>query len=302
MEVEDTVEPAHVQELIIEAVFMAQDLLLFISLLRQFYCVEQQFIHKYFKYSTIITFIFSTMYYTTGIVHNLVSGEYIFSTILILSLVMMIYSIYTILLQRLYYTFEESVYEIKTRQLSIHIINIVITLSLFVASTFIDVVAEAYNITIYKHTNKVLLVIWVLLLIMGYIHLLYTFNHNLFLLVLSQRQTIFCKQSAKTVKLSMRQIIMLSTIRKHTILGCFMIISNLGFLICTSAGIPIKETTSDISLVFQKLTLNIFIISGPLAIYMGFTQNEDLYGFCCKLCDKTCKNICRRLAEHKLNE
>ena len=145
-------------------------------------------------------------------------------------------------------------------------------------------------------------IIWCILWTIGYVHLLYTFNHNLFLLVVSQRRTIVCGDNTGSIELNMKQIRLLSTIRKHTILGFFLICGSLCYAFL--AGIHIwVETTQGFNIsifIVRWILFHIFLISGPLSIYLGFKQNKDLYGKCCILCDRKCEHICIKLAEKRL--
>ena len=289
---------------------------LFISLLNQLYRGEGQMVQIQFKCSATITFIFSTLFGIIDIVSQImvwlvplefnitlngVQIYYIYVTRVTLML-LTIYSIYTILLLRLYHTFQESIYQISTRQLYMHVINVSITIITFIMSF--------YPFTPHKALIKEILVIWVILLTMGYIHLLYTFNRNLFLLVLSQRKSVVMSSKQNTdhddtkiepVELNERQINMLSTIRKHTILGSFMVFSNLcfaSFLIFFYESVFVNPIAS----FFFMVIVHIFVITGPLCIYMGFEKNKDFYHKCCNLFDKTCTNICVTLAEKRLNQ
>ena len=265
------------------------EMCLFISLLKQFYCNDkEQTINNLFKFTSIMVFVSSIIY---GATYNIITWHHekewkkAVGGILHFSLMTTAYSIYTILLIRLYCTFQESVYQIRKRQLVIHTMNITISLICFVLS----------YIYAYNH-SYIFVMIWIVSLTMGYTHLLYKFNHNLFLLVLSQTQTNLNKQRTESIELNMRQRIILQTIRKHTILGCFMVFGNCFFAL----GIQLFFFSS-----VQYIAVAgyyIFVLTGTLCIYLGITQNRNLYGKCCNYCDRKCESICNRLAEKRLNQ
>ena len=275
----------------------------FISMLMQFYCVEQEFetmpIHKHFKYAAITAFIFSIGFIIMDLLYviffwietaqkwtNNVSN--IIFPIRIVMIIITIYSVYTILLLRLYHTFQESIFQIRKCHLVLHAINFVISMAVAIFIT-----AFSATMTDFEYPFVPFLV-WLISLTLGYTHLLYTFNHNLFLLVLSERRSIaiVCKRITESVELNMQQISLLSTIRKHSILGCFLVFSNLFFgaySFCDNTNLLVSATV-----------LHIFVMAGPFCIYLGFKENENLYEKCFNLCDRKCERICIALAEKRL--
>ena len=93
------------------------------------------------------------------------------------SMLMTVYSVYTILLLRYHVLFEDQCNEISQNStLYVYIINVMVTL-IMIIPLFLQ-----YDVTLY------VFLLWTILLIMSYIHLLYAFNHNLYLLVLSHEK------------------------------------------------------------------------------------------------------------------
>lgn len=132
----------------------------------------------------------------------------------------------------------------------------------------------------------------------GYAHLLYIFNHNLFLLVLSQRQTIINEQD---IELNHRQIHLLSTIRKHTILAGLIIMSEVLYLIISISGI-ISYSGHYIWWYLHGICLLIFVNAPAISIYLGFSANQGIYRKLCGVCDDKCKAFCLRLTARRLNK
>ena len=295
-----TTTPPPVIPIIIPAIPLAVEIPLFICLLKQFCCSAGITVHLPIKCTGITAFIFSICFVVNDIILATCIGppelsqtaNIVFYLNMIASL-LTIYSVYTMLLLRLYYTFRDSIYRVKSHEFFIHAIIIVITLAIMISLPFLSAVAMNYCVAL-----------WIILLTMGYVHLLYEFNHNLFLLILSRRKSAVPnipavrKESGESVELDIRQLDLLSTMRKHSILGCFMVLTNLSFVMTLAFGTFIYSTVeSDVAfLVF----LHTFIASGPLCIYLGFKQNADLYEKCCNLCDRKCKKKFITLAENRL--
>lgn len=269
---------------------------LFISLLKQFYCNKQQEIERSYKWSVICIFIFSIICSITGIktaiflipdtIHlTAISINEWISFIAISAESLFIYSF---LLFRIYYTFKQSIYEMQRFIIYLHTINI--------ALIFLSLILTIFS--------GYALLLWIILLTIGYIHLLYLFNDNLFVLMLSQKDTML--NEYKTSELSERQINILSTIRKHTILGVFIVVSNLlligvYLLLFVIPMMTLTDTMTYVVLCIVNFIAYIFITVAPLCIYLGFQKNQKLYLKICGVCDGKCKDLCIRFTERKLD-
>lgn len=289
---------------------------LLISILKQFYCTNAQRISSWNKCASILVFIFNVIgnafMISKGIVSISVENDSIpwidplLNTIAVVSLSISTYFVYAVLLLRVHYTFQDSIYRIKTWKLYLHGLNAII--SMISVTVVIISTATIVHMSLY---SSILNIVWIISLTVGYTHLLYTFNHNLFSLVLEQRQSIFAAkdESGETrTDLNQRQRNMLSTVRKHTILGSCMISSN---LLCTmttviyvSLMIPFESnlTVALITTSIYCIPLYMFGVAGPACIYLGFKQNKNLYKRFCKICDRKCERICIGLAERRMNE
>ena len=200
------------------------------------------------------------------------------------------YLVYILLISRVYYTFHGTMYQVKKCTLVSHMIIFLIVLGL--------------NITFLVSTATVLTWVyyaWCILMMIGYGHLLYLFNYNLFQLVLSQRQTVVMEENNDTPKVSLngRQLNLLSTIRKHTLLGTFMVFSN--FLIFSFYILQIS-VASVIFIYCNQASMFIFVATSPICIYLGFMQSRKSYQRCCYLCDKKCRTVCHGLAMRRMNQ
>lgn len=215
-------------------------------------------------------------------------------------------STYMFLLFRLYYVFKDTYYRTSKTIFYLHGIFWVILLLFAIVPVFFEWIAH-----IHLFSELIEDSIWVIVLSMIFGHLLYNFNHKLFLLVISQKQTMYFVDSSqdeidnKSMELNQRQIRLLNTMRKQTILGCIMVISNLMY----AASIWVirvleflqESDTDEYSLAIKivyciNLVLwSIFTNGAPFAINLSFRVNTKFYMRICGSCD----NKCRRYYVHK---
>ena len=215
MVVELSVQLVYVIAIICWSISLVLIIPLFISLLATFYCnhAQQQEIHRCTKYSTICTFTFTILYIIMSILfylHCILNKwEWVLwiadsQTLCFIGLIL---SMYIFLLFRLYHTFEGSVYQIKPAVVITHCgcIFIIVTLTVFAAlitSSFISLLLFGFALII---------------MVLGYIYLLYTFNDNLFSLILSQTVATI----NQNVEVNERKFELLSVIRKQMVLATF---------------------------------------------------------------------------------
>lgn len=289
-------------------------LFLVISLLREFCCIKKQTTQNLYKYATIMTFVSSILYIVSQTsssiiivsstnngsifisrpeVNSEVAPLFVLGFMSYLSFFLTTYCIYFILVLRVYYTFQNSIYEFERYKIYVHAANCAVMVILnIILLIFVQSISGYY-----------IFVLWIILLTIGYVHLLYVFNHNLFLLVLTQRQTIVNNKQ----ELNERQIKLLTTIRKHTILGSYIVFVNVmfGLFIIMISSIA-QNKVNEVGFVLIYFGFVIcwfsFLLVGPLCIYLGYGQNQELYMKCCRLCDNKCKNICIEFAERKINQ
>ena len=151
---------------------------------------------------------------------------------------------------------------------------------------------------------------WLLLIIIGYSHLCYIFNHNLFLLVLQQRTTANSEQ----IELSPMQLNMLLTLRKHTLLGCILILfdscSGLLGLLANKYLFPWLRNNDAASipsriwiwLMFYTVGITFCLNVSALCIYLGFSVNRKWYICLCRFGDRICEKLCIQCTKRVINQ
>ena len=299
-----TVFAAALANILLPVLCLCIEIPLFISILKQFYCTAGQRITKWNKCTSILVFVFNIAGHVIIIPYGIlwISNRHIIlvATVLIyganISFYIGTYCIYTLLLLRVYYTFELSVYRIKTWKLYLHGLNAVLSLIVIVLVN----IAGIYAIYLFGA--------WIILLTVGYAHFFYTFSHNLFSLVLAQQRSTFIGNMLMQKELNERQRNMLCTVRKHTILGTFMILGNLLCVVIVVSSVSLimkfdgNGTLMVILICLYMISVYMFGVVGPVCIYLGLQQNRDSYRKWCSLCDRKCTNICIALAERRMNE
>ena len=194
---------------------------------------------------------------------------------------------------RLYQTFKDTIYEIKRGILWCHGINIIYVA---IGALFFPYVLLSDNT---PNIEKVIFIIIILVpFSLGLGLLIYFFNYKLFHLVLLQRQTL--TNSNDEQDLNKRQLKMLKTIRKHTILGFFIVLAQLilaftGVLIYGVSGAKSGDKT-----ILYWIITDIAIIMETTSLFVGFTDNNQRYLCLCKYCDKWCTDICINIASNAM--
>lgn len=270
---------------------------LFILVLKQL-CNKTMKTQPCDKYCILIAFVFGITYNITTFVIILAkkSSNAIFAAIRVLFLHVCAYIVYIILLSRVYYSFKGSVHEVRKCVLYLHGFNLIIMIILNVCRQIL-----LYTERISYDTFLLTGIAWKSLILVGYTHLLYMFNYKLFLLVLSKRKTI--TMSNNQMELSGHQLNILTIIRKHTILGSFMMFS--GILTIVITILVNFATTESQAFLFRNLLgicILIFVDTSPVCLFLGFQHNRDLYRRLCSCCDRKCKNKCDTMAEKRLNK
>lgn len=278
---------------------------LFILFLKQICCSNDNTmkIPILYKYSSFFTFLLTIILNIANIMiyiavlygyGNLYS--YSIHTFDITFLLAMLSS-YVLLLSRQHFTFNLSIYQHSNWVMYSHLINILLILISYVFGYLVSYLTLQF--------------VAEFLCIIGQIHLLYKFNNNLFSLILLQRNGSLT-QWMQTFDRNDTEI-NLPTIRKHTVLAVFMIVSLLVTL-CVWISWDIQLWTHLMNLRKEPLTtsqfLNYRIIGYScfifeldiiiICIYLSYNLNSGFYRIMCCICDKQCNNIWVKLAERKL--
>lgn len=289
-------------------------LYLLLSLVKLFFCTKEKSVKgSPMKYTVIITFILLLTVNTCmnmGNIARIVDSQSmyeIFKLIHYTAILFLFTSVYIFLLIKIHHTFKDSAYSFTNMQFGFHAFLI------FIIFTYCAI--NIINLLILRHDPNTIIIVFAALiitvLVIGNIHLLYTFNHNLFMLILSHRQTI--TSDINNIELSRQQMNLLNTIRKQSILGSFIIIGLvvftiivlifLGFLKSAFSWDKVREDggfaiTYWILLTIKSIALN----CAPLSIYLGFHSNNKWYLRLCGVCDENCKNNCVKMAERRMHD
>ena len=126
-------------------------------------------------------------------------------------------AVYLLVLLRLRTCFIDSQFSISAKKIYFHIsIIILILLTATIAAILDYLLLYLWDIFFYA--------ISIIIYIIGYSHLAYCFNHNLFLLVLSQRSTVIETDiNTDHSDLNIRQKKMIQIVVKQTILSCMVL-------------------------------------------------------------------------------
>jgi len=198
----------------------------------------------------------------------------------------------------------------------------------------------------------------IILFVTGFSHLVYSFNTNLFALVLSKRRSMvhfptptmtlqsidlgrISKQSSKddekddhhhhnhnhhhqmdespktissiessiksiqksdsrlssSVTFTDRQLVLLQTIIKHTVLGAIMIFMIILFILITFISAAINGDNGEIVFWWFQVICTCTV---SFCVYMSFRMNHQYYEMFCNVCDNKFSNICEHMANAQI--
>ena len=255
----------------------------------KFYFNGTQSINKWAKYIfltalTAVSLSYISLLLSVITIYQIQYGSYIFIIIAVLAQ-------YLLVLLRLISSFTDSQFSISAKKIYFHISNIVLIL---------------LTATIAAISDYLLLRTWCLcfsafcaiMYIIGYSHLAYCFNHNLFLLVLSQRSTVIKTDTNKDhADMNIRQKQMLQIVVKQTLLSCMVLVSVLLFVIFVIITVPIysiaKLNENQLSVLFEMLYWSgAFMYNGVLFCqYLTFSVNVKCYERICLKCHMKCDDF-----------
>ena len=180
-------------------------------------------------------------------------------------------SFYIFMILRIKNTFNDthSVYSLNLKILYLHFIIAIIPPILIIIGVF--------NVDVYK----ILSVVWICITFFGAFHLIYKFNHNLYLLILSQNQ------GGDEAKLNQTQENMIRTVTKHTVLGG-MILVCLALCAFTHTWGPLFAQFW-VGILLIHIGVILISLSG-LGIYLSFNFNKKTYLKLCRPWDD-CTNM-----------
>ena len=208
---------------------------------------------------------------------------------------------YIFMLLRLRTTFDDTDFQVKSKVFRAHIIAIILIPIIGAVCVFLE--RWSFNDNIYFGVAAVLTILCGI----ACLHLVYLFNSKLFNLTIQIRhsQSEMSRQNSRDrgnnnqaqmagLKLGERQLKMLVTIRKQTLLGCTIVL-----MLLISAILIVVHAVWDVIIVWFVgwcFTMNV----GSLCIYLGFSVNRRQYLCICKHCDSRCMDICNNMVEKKV--
>ena len=238
--------------------------------------------------------------FVNGIVIVMVAGEddlpYYYAANAVLTAVVTDL-IYIFMMRRLHQTFNETAFRVSRAVFVVHSLVIIYS-SIGELCAFV-----IFDILLIRSIENEAIVIIVaqlpwLLFCLGLAHLVWMFNVKLFRLVLLKRRTIVTADDAGS--LTGRQLKLLQTIRKHTLLGSLLVMSCLAFVVTSVVTYYVSKPQKTLSSVPYWLFVVACISTESVSIFAGFRQSDTTYRWLCGFCDVQCKSICMHCAEHGL--
>ena len=218
---------------------------------------------------------------------------------------------------RLYVTFEDSSYKIKTITMYIHFGTLIF---ICISSLSMVIMAKLQIFDTAQILNTLFGVV-VALALLAQIHLIYAFNYRLFRMALDKRQATSPNDSDK-IGLTQAQRNILSVVRKHTLLGVLLILIMFVGIIAYIAAVNIyskSENARDERISYQNyLVMGTYLNSTwyivffdiinviafntvTLCVYLGFSVNKSYYKFLCKSLDTCCKHFCESCVQCRMD-
>ena len=232
-----------------------------------------------FEISVCIAFSFSTLAILTDIRAILVVW-YIFFNVAI-------FSINTLTIMRLYHTFKGSLYEIHKSLTYCYVAYMIILMSSWLSGGYLSYIESFRFARIAISTGAIVFMI-------GYAHITYKFNHNLFQLVLQQRSTII--HNDQETELNIRQKKLIQAIVKQTLLACWMCLILIFFAISLTCIAIINPPYEGIVAMYGQWVNGLTAIGISITSSLTFAVNGRLYRRICSVCHSKCDKICQSRA------
>ena len=197
---------------------------------------------------------------------------------------------------RLKLSFQHSLYKISKNvvYLQTGIGIILFPLSSFSALLKHSLNAEYFIITLFFN----------IFYVFGLLHITFSFNYRLFQLVLLQRQSISCymdkNQLIEDNALSERQLRLIQTITKHTLLCSIFILNALLFVIPLTMYSQYSKL--DVVTIVYVIHDGIVVINALVIIFLSFSINYIYYNYLCFKCDRKLRRFYEHLAEKEIKE
>ena len=203
-------------------------------------------------------------------------------------------SLYIFLVCRLYSTFKDSVFEIKSVVIKIYIGILMFSVSVGTVSLVLIVFGFDSFILFLLTTALTFLQFCAI------IHLLYSFNRGLFLWVLQERHLMINEK----IRFSNAQKVMMATARKHTLIGVSAILFGITAIMTSAFATIIDKEPFHQASSYPNSKAYYAVFDGIIAcalnlmsfiLFLGFSVNQAWYTRLCGSCDKRCDSLCEKL-------
>ena len=202
-------------------------------------------------------------------------------------------SIYILSLMRLYHTFKETEHQLSKSKIYMHSLILTVT-------EIFWILQSVFWMTGFEPWNFACAVIAAIIFMVGYCHLTYLFNHNLFLLLLAQRGTVTQNTDENVKELNVRQKRLLQTIVKQTLLAVIVciIVAIYSITLLATTLVILVNPDGDHSVANGAVTWIIaFMVNGTaICTFLTFSVNGTFYYCFCKKCHSKCDGLCQMTA------
>eukprot|EP01084_Bolivina_argentea_P090091 162391_1 len=192
-------------------------------------------------------------------------------------------SSYMFLVVLLYYSFKGSAYQISMINIIFHTLIALTVFALVVVSIYFQYALDDYK---YAFT---LIIIEISIYIFGLCQLTYILNKKLLLLVT-------LNSDGKT-KMNQRQLKLVQTVTKLTVLLSIYVVSTISYVIIT---VICGVYSTDLSELIDFCAYTVASVVGVICIFLTFWVNNSNYICLCNQCDMICSKLCRYIAQSKI--
>ena len=277
--------------------------ILSVFMIHRFYCTnEQANTMKQMTMAALTFTIMSCIIFISDLIEKLTAMIQLF-TIFFVASDIAITAVYILTLMRLYYSFKESTFEISKWTIYGHIVCLIIQQIIWIILTLLSFTfSDGY----FGRYDRITGALGICVYCIGYSHLVYKFNYNLFQLVLIQRSTIINYSGHNDAdtdqELNIRQKQLIQAIVKQTLLHfgivCMFAIKAISFVVI--AVVDPTENDRWIYVYEQWMIAMVYCSIGIMAS-LTFSVNAGLYDKICSTCHKKCDTLCQARAAKSMS-
>jgi len=197
---------------------------------------------------------------------------------------LLVTSLYAFMAFRVHQTFCETIYRVPDCIFFVHGVNIAfVSVGTFFFATIL------LNDELPSWIKIAFIVLILVPFVVGLAHLIYMFNARLFALFILKLKVT---DSASTDPLSASQRRLLSTVRKHTVLGSLIVIAQVVTMVHAVLLYGVIDLYSVTGYVSYWIICNLCIVIETVSLFAGFADNGRVYRRFCRCCDRGCDRIC----------